>query len=1045
MTSSDPCRILVGSFPALEEELYESIARLQSADPLREVEVVVGSNLLGVQLRRRYVDWKARTLDAAAFASVSWITLDGLARRLAAGGPRPLRPAPESALLAAVAAAISTETSASVFRTIRSKPGLARAAASTLRDIADSGVSARDFSRLAAKLSPSPDRRAFLAALSDIYSSAEARLAGLETRFSILRSAAEAAAARDRAVPLLVYGIYDATHLQEDLLVALARSRPAVFFVPRPPADLGEFAATFLDALAKRTGVSPAEARREPAGHAGQALLARFAEDCAAPPEDGTARLVSAADDEGETSEVVREILRAIGDGIPAHRIAVVVRSAGLRDRRTLCALQRAGIPAFLASGASRADRPESRAAALWWDLEEEEFRSDRVLDVLELAFPDPGGAGAARFRALVRDAGIARGAEEWDKGLARLRRRLQASDEALAALAALASAWSRIRRSAQGWPEGLRGWQDWAEEIRGRLLVLFGTGAVPSDLWTSAEEVEALSAVGGQIDRATVRAVFFESVASTRETPGRLDRDGVAVLTVMAARGLSFDLVVLPGVVEKEFPAAARPDPLLLDEERQALSNAAKRRVPLKVLARPAEERFLFGLAVASARLRVAIVASRRDEAVDRERVAARLFARAAAAAGPAAMRRTHLGRVAEDPVLVAPLEARLALLETTAPGDLARLIPELARPIRSRRERRSPRYTAQEGRLGAAASAALRRYRLTALPTLSASAVATFGTCPYRYFLGRILGLRPPQDPEEPGEIDARELGVAFHEAARRLARSTAPGSLSALGPAERREASRKLAEEAISDLEALGSAFTPEVLRDLAVENLRRLLLAWLEFEASRDEALPVLAAEARFGRPAPGFPADREDPSFRGGEPAVVPLPGGAARFSGRVDRIDGEAGRPLRVVDYKVKRSLDGHAMPIPDGLLWGGELPQLPVYALAAGAPVASEYLFVAPRASEGGDAGRVRPLELSAERTAEAIEALRKFLAGMDRAIGSGAFVPRTRGIVVSDPCERCDFSAVCGPGHISRYELKRARDDEDEVRAAISLSEIR
>ncbi len=42
---------------------------------------------------------------------------------------------------------------------------------------------------------------------------------------------------------------------------------------------------------------------------------------------------------------------------------------------------------------------------------------------------------------------------------------------------------------------------------------------------------------------------------------------------SIAGARGLRLRLVIVPGLVERAFPAVVRPDPLLLDEEREALS----------------------------------------------------------------------------------------------------------------------------------------------------------------------------------------------------------------------------------------------------------------------------------------------------------------------------------------------------------------------------------------------------------------------------------------------------------------------------------------
>ena len=57
----------------------------------------------------------------------------------------------------------------------------------------------------------------------------------------------------------------------------------------------------------------------------------------------------------------------------------------------------------------------------------------------------------------------------------------------------------------------------------------------------------------------------------AARVPQGRVGRDGVAVLTPLECRGLSFHTVVFTGLAEGGFPARGRPDPLLGDAERAA------------------------------------------------------------------------------------------------------------------------------------------------------------------------------------------------------------------------------------------------------------------------------------------------------------------------------------------------------------------------------------------------------------------------------------------------------------------------------------------
>src|ERR1700692_303842 len=96
-------RLVPGPFSALEGALFGAIEALQAGDPLAKVEVVVPTNLLGVDLRRRYADWRADRAPGRGQANLRFPTFFDLARQLA--GDVPGRPAPASLLFAAVASA----------------------------------------------------------------------------------------------------------------------------------------------------------------------------------------------------------------------------------------------------------------------------------------------------------------------------------------------------------------------------------------------------------------------------------------------------------------------------------------------------------------------------------------------------------------------------------------------------------------------------------------------------------------------------------------------------------------------------------------------------------------------------------------------------------------------------------------------------------------------------------------------------------------------------------------------------------------------------
>jgi hypothetical protein len=139
-----------------------------------------------------------------------------------------------------------------------------------------------------------------------------------------------------------------------------------------------------------------------------------------------------------------------------------------------------------------------------------------------------------------------------------------------------------------------------------------------------------------------------------------------------------------------------------------------------------------------------------------------------------------------------------------------------------------------------------------------------------------------------------------------------------------------------------------------------------------------------------------------------------------------------------VIDYKVKLA-PGYAKAFGDGRIAGGEAVQLPLYSLAVGNDVASEYLVLQ---AANADSPTVEPIVFSGDETLEAIAHFRTFLAGMEAAVATGTFTPRVEARFRKD-CAFCECLDVCGPGHEERYRAKED-DPAPEARALRALRDL-
>jgi hypothetical protein len=800
-------------------------------------------------------------------------------------------------------------------------------------------------------------------------------------------------------------------------------------------------------------------------------------------PADGWIRLVSAADDTDEAREVAREVLRSHADGIPLGRTAVILRQEESDAARILAELARAGIPAFRLAGESNSEAPEGRAIRYWLQLEEDGFRREDVLDVLELVETARGGSSSALFRMLASQAGIVRGIEDWERGTGKLLRARPEDEEEESekrsgsaartasghdAAERLAGAWTALRESATGWSDQPLSWTRWAEELRGRIARLFAPQEPPELIASAADSIASLDSPGQLVGKHVALETFLSALERQRVPGGRLGRDGVAVLSAMSARGLSFDHVLVPGLVERKFPALARPDPLLSDEERSEVAAVTSRPLAEKVFPRPDEERLLFAACADAARRRLTLLAARRDASLDRDRTPSQFFTRAvdafegrpvetrdyAGARRPAGLRATRLGVHGEERPPLDAAEARLRALRLSGPATLALAFPPLARALKAAGLRDRKEYGPHEGRIRDPALLAGIAECVSANP-LSPSAIETFAKCPYRFFFQRILRVRAFDEAGERGEVDDLGRGALFHDAARRIGWERRGAAFQALGEAEIAELGRRHAAAALAAWEEEnGYGLGPALVRELTQARLVEELEAWLRHERENAGAFLPAGAEVRFG---PRRPGAVEDPVLSTDEPLVCETADGEIELAGRIDFVAvGESGTLLRVTDFKVPRHLKTadriRKASEEDGkFVFAGELSQLPVYALFAaeklsgmrGFPerIRAEYLYVGP--IRAGGPVEILPIGFEVEPRGQLLGGFEKVLSAIEGALRAGVFRPRTKGFVSKDPCVFCDYQPICGPGHVSRYERKEA-DRDPAVVALAALAGI-
>ncbi len=545
--------------PPSLDELLAGIAAGRRADPLAPVTVICPTHLSALQMRRRLA-------ALTPFAAVRFETLPRIAEligagRLAAAGRHPMaRPIGDH--LAEEVAALARPP----LDPIRELPGFARSLRRLFARLRRAGV--RD--------------GAPLPGVEDPHLAEVLRLYGLW---------------RER-----IAAFYD----EDDLLDAAADA------VNDDPARAAELGALHLVPPGPR---SAAGARLVAALEAARGGLTRVAE----PEPSPDVRLVMAPDRASEAREAVREVLRALEQGVALHEVAILHGADDGYAEPLRQAMEAAALPTAAMPGTPLVQSPAGRGVLALLEVALTDLSRTALIDALGLApvrrdLPAAGGARAplrlGRWDRLSRAAGVTHGVERWTTGMEALcAERLQQVeagrregidrtwlDEEVAAarelLGVALALWERLEKLRPEQP---------AAAFLGRLRAIVDDYLDPraagtEEVLAEVERLGTVDAVGGTFSLTGFHRALRVNLEAAAIREGRFG-EGVLVADHRRAAGLRFARVVLCGAVEGLLPAGPGVDALVPDTAWKALRRThplvedAARRVEL---ARAAADRAL-------------------------------------------------------------------------------------------------------------------------------------------------------------------------------------------------------------------------------------------------------------------------------------------------------------------------------------------------------------------------------------------------------------------------------------------------------------------
>lgn len=959
--------------PAAHDALAHLVGEAKDGDLLAPVTIVVRDDIAAITVRRRLAHGVGGRPGVAA---VDVTTLRRVADHVLAldGATRP--PVTAARLATLLRAELAADPGclapvaahpATVRALVRAQRELREADESALEVVANSGVLGTDLVRLHREVT----ERALATHVDEV-------------------------AVLDRAAERIVAGADTATLGSVILYLPGEPSPPELRLVRALDA------ARSLEVVLGMSGVAEVDAPLAAVFGADLAALEATAHD----PATAT-RIVHASDADDEVRAAVREVVRLLAIGTPAHRIAVLYATSTPYARLLHDHLSSAGILANGPGVRPIRDRAVADAFLNLLQLDPDDLGRVAVFDWLGRApVRRAGGSSVPRtlWERLSREAGISGGdwTEQLDAHLARQRERAgiaqadpESSDAQRTYLERAVADTEGLRDFVVELVETLRdgrarrGWTSLGEWALAAFRRYASTGGrLPEPEQRAATAIETLVGSLGELEGlgpepglAELVDILDVDLDQRRPREGRFG-DGVFVGPVSAAASLDVDELRLVGLSEDLLPGRPTADPLLSDAVRVATAGVlptardrlrSRRRELLAALAAAPSVTASFprgDLRRGSDRLPSRwLMPSLRALTGRPQLEATRWFEGVSASVESVDSHWRAITRT-EHPAT----EQEWRLRHRAGGGAFDDAVIDAAEALLA--ARRSDEFTRFDGNL----------VGMTGLPDfadgatlVSPTQLERYAGCPHTYFVERILGVSAIEAPEEIVSIRPSDIGNIMHEVMDRLAvesSETLPG-YGAPWSAAQRTRMRELADDTMADFERRGLTGHPRLWsreRATILANLEALLDADDEMRADRDAR--VVASELRFG--------------MAGVPPVLVEVDDGAVAMRGSADRVDQRRDGTLVVTDFKSGSARS--FLDIGSDAVAAGTKLQLPLYAHAAraqygGDAVMAEYWFVGSK-----DRGTRVPVELDA-----ALEARYRFALGtLVRGIGEGLFIAR-------------------------------------------------
>ncbi len=1055
MIDSEKHIVFAGSYRALEQTFIKEIKHLKSIDSVQPIVVFVPSHLAALHLSRLLPE---RGID---HLNIRFFTIEDVSLEISRNsrdGNRMLRlPAfADEAIVKSVVEDLSKKVPRFYFAPVSHFPGLVHSILDTVDDLKDASLTPEKLKQLSKNFAGTVRRKIRdLARIWGSYEIIKSQSGWYDMHDALLTATKRIASWKPltSSPRLLIYGFYDFNALQQSLIEAAAQSKAATIFFPFEEGVSYAYALPTKKWLGElgfgEISLTPTYDGTDALTHLNTNL---FNAHKAYGGSEHNVVIISAPGEQAEAQEAVRALLQiCLERDIDLSRTGILLRKPQPYSELFGQILGKVGIQAYIPGAATLAGAPAGKCAQMLGEIYETNYSREKVIELANLIQPYMAHDGVDLWDAITIRAGIIKGRQQWlerlkayEKALSQpthssVRSKTDNEKEALRSLTAFFKHISQHLNEIETSPT----WGSKAKAMN-NLLANIAQWESPKAgdpmLEEVRDEIEGLSYLDGVGHPTT--SEFMHAVQSVLENAsvpsGRFQRNGPAIVSVMAARGLNFDVVVVPGLIDGYFPAKPSEDPILTENERveinKLLGGTPQKPLTLKTLRRYDEERLLFKIATSCASKCLVLSYPRLEPYSMREHLPSPfLYAVIGTLEGKepiperlatsTILRYIPLSRIApEDPTRaltrrefeVAIAAEGLNRRKITSIVDFLSTEKDLTRIIEAEAKRwGKPEFTQFDGMLTSEdARQRLARDHSIEARAISPTAFETYARCPFKYFLSYILSVEPAPEPADLTTLDPALRGELVHsilyeffsdlveKRGRPLRLKQSDWNLL------KRIAKRKFEEYATINV------FPYTMIWESEKSRIMEHLETFFE-DTLKDEAYLPAYFELMWGY----------DKSYEGAMPRDVYLEMGKRKIHlcGRIDRIDlSKDGTQARVVDYKTGKARVEH-----DDFNGGRNL-QLPMYILAARAffeslarPVEityAAYFFLM-------EEPRKREIRFHTQILGERWKDFETLIGTIVNGIENGYF------FAVPDrySCSYCDFREICGSSQQYIFERKQ------------------